>query len=201
MVLPDSMLEWDPMLLIESIRLNLLRRTLIRSSSSIRVPRLSVTLHNSFTAPRFSIKIRSLLTTRKFSIVSPSGSTMSPVSLTASGRMCCISWAKTPVPFSSEVFMPTSLAKLGLNWYRTIRMLDTFFNCSLVSTSSIFVFARWSDGCMIFPVTLALPNTTSDSSGLSVLMPTLPVWNMVSWVVPFCQTNSTSFSNWPGLEA
>lgn len=76
-------------------------------------------------------------------------------------------------------------------------------------------------GCIMCPVTLILPWTTSDSSGRSVLIPTLPLWKIESsnrknenqkfpkifpkkkltWVCPFCQHNSTSLSNWPGFEA
>lgn len=100
-----------------------------RSSSSMRVSRLSVSLHSSFTAPTFSMKMRSwvgggtrstsgqirashggynthyswfrrppltLLTTSRLGMVSPLTHTTSPPSLTASGRICCTSWAITP---------------------------------------------------------------------------------------------------------
>ena len=156
-VLPLAILEVEITLFIESKRLNLLSLLLILSNSSILVSRLSVTLHNSLTAPTFSMKILSLFTTRKFSIVSPSGRTTSPVSLTASGSICCTSCAKTPVSLTSASVRPTSLANLGVNWYLTIRMFCTFFSCSLVSSSSMFCLALWSDGCIIWPVTLTLP--------------------------------------------
>ena len=41
-------------------------------------------------------------------------------------------------------------------------------------TSCILVLTRMSDGCSMRPVTLILPLTDKASSGLSVLIPTLP---------------------------
>lgn len=65
----------------------------------------------------------------------------------------------------------------------------------------MFCLARRSDGCMMAPITLALPQTTNASSGLSVLMPTRP-WQMTaSCAAPRCHRASPSISNWPGLEA
>ena len=68
-------------------------------------------------------------------------------------------------------------------------------------TSMMSVFARRSDGCTTWPVNLMLPCTVTASSGLSVLTPTLPPWYTDSGVMPFCQSTSTSLSNWPGFDA
>jgi hypothetical protein len=70
---------------------SLFNRLFILSNWSIRVSRLSVTLHNSFTAPMFSMKMRSLFTTRKLSMEVPFSRTRSPAGLTASGRILATS--------------------------------------------------------------------------------------------------------------
>lgn len=72
---------------------------------------------------------------------------------------------------------------------------------SIALTSRIFSFARLSDGCMTLPITFAFPQTTSASSGASVLIPTRPWQTTVSGTCPRCHNTSLSFSNCPGLDA
>lgn len=70
-----------------------------------------------------------------------------------------------------------------------------------IFTSLTFSFTLISEGCMIVPIILAFPQTTSASSGASVLIPTSPWHTTESGICPFTQSTSLSFSNCPGFEA
>lgn len=92
----------------------------------------------------------------------------------------------------STFFLVKIRALVIINSYNFSKHFLTCWMCSLILAS---------DGWTMCPVSLTLPCTTRDSSGLSVLMPTLPVCTIDSGVEPLCQHSSASLSNWPGFEA